>query len=144
MRSNIMRAIVGLVVVVAAIALFAVLRDSGEGGENGTPASGAGGPQPTDNRPAGRSGEPRIPTIVIRNGKPVGGVTELTYNRGERIRFEVRSDVSDEVHLHGYDVMKDVEAGGSVSFDVPATLEGIFEAELENRGEQIAEITVNP
>jgi hypothetical protein len=40
--------------------------------------------------------------------------------------------------------MKDVEAGGSVSFDFPATLEGVFEAELEDRGEQILELTVNP
>ena len=54
------------------------------------------------------------------------------------------SDVSDEVHVHGYDIMKDVEAGGSVSFDFPATIEGVFEAELEGRKEQILELTVNP
>ena len=40
--------------------------------------------------------------------------------------------------------MKDVEAGGSVSFDFPATIEGVFEAELESRKEQILELTVNP
>jgi hypothetical protein len=68
----------------------------------------------------------------------------LTYKSGDRIRFEVDSDVSDEVHVHGYDVMKDVEAGGSVSFDFPAGIEGVFEAELENRKEQIAELRVNP
>ncbi len=81
---------------------------------------------------------------MVKNGKPVGGIRTLTYNKGDRIRFKVDSDVSDEVHLHGYDVMKDVKAGGSVSFDVPATIEGVFEAELEGRKEQIAEITVNP
>ncbi len=54
------------------------------------------------------------------------------------------SDVSDEVHMHGYDIMKDVKAGGSVSFDFPATIEGVFEAELEGRKEQIIELTVNP
>ena len=40
--------------------------------------------------------------------------------------------------------MKDVAAGGSVSFDFPADIEGIFEAELEGREEQIAELRVNP
>jgi hypothetical protein len=40
--------------------------------------------------------------------------------------------------------MKDVPAGGSVSFSFPAEIEGIFEAELEGRKEQIAEIRVNP
>jgi hypothetical protein len=37
-----------------------------------------------------------------------------------------------------------VKAGGSVSFDFPATIEGVFEAELEGRREQILELTVNP
>ena len=67
-----------------------------------------------------------------------------TYNKGEQIRFKVDSDVSDEVHVHGYDIMKDVKAGGSVTFDFPATIEGVFEAELEGRKEQIIELTVNP
>jgi len=35
-------------------------------------------------------------------------------------------------------------AGGAASFDFPATLEGIFEAELEDRGEQILELRVEP
>jgi len=32
----------------------------------------------------------------------------------------------------------------SVTFDFPATLEGVFEAELESRKEQILELRVNP
>jgi hypothetical protein len=86
----------------------------------------------------------KVPTIVIRNGEPVGGVQELEYSAGEEIRFEVKSDVADEVHVHGYDLMKDVPAGGTVSFDFPAEIEGIFEAELEGRKEQILELRVNP
>jgi hypothetical protein len=86
----------------------------------------------------------KVPTIVIRNGEPVGGIKELEYDAGDEIRFEVSSDVADEVHVHGYDLMQDVPAGGTVSFDFPAEIEGIFEAELEGRKEQIAEIRVNP
>jgi hypothetical protein len=85
-----------------------------------------------------------VTTIVIKHGKPVGGIAQLTYNEGEEVRFKVDSDVSDEVHMHGYDIMKDVKAGGSVSFDFAATIEGVFEAELEDRKEQILELTVNP
>ena len=83
-------------------------------------------------------------TIVIRDGEPVGGVRELEYSAGEQVRFTVRSDVADEIHVHGYDLMKDVPAGGSVSFAFPADIEGIFEVELEEREEQIAELRVNP
>jgi hypothetical protein len=46
--------------------------------------------------------------------------------------------------VHGYDIPKDVEAGGQVSFSFPAKLEGVFEVELESRKEQIAELRVNP
>jgi len=46
--------------------------------------------------------------------------------------------------VHGYDIPKDVKAGGSVSFNFPADLEGVFEVELESRKEQIAELRVNP
>ena len=86
----------------------------------------------------------KVPTIVIRGGKPVGGVAELEYSAGDQVRFEVTSDVADEVHVHGYELLNAVPAGGTVSFDFPAEIEGIFEVELEGRKTQIAELTVNP
>lgn len=91
---------------------------------------------------AGMGGQ--VPTVVVRDGEPVGGIAELEYDAGDQIRFEVESDVADEVHVHGYDLMEDVRAGGTVSFDFPAEIEGIFEVELEGRKQQIAELRVNP
>jgi Cu/Zn superoxide dismutase len=98
---------------------------------------------------AGAAGEAEldaggVPTIVIRNGEPVAGIEELEYSAGDEIRFRVESDVTDEVHVHGYDVMKEVAAGGTVAFSIPAEIEGIFEVELEGRRQQIAELRVNP
>jgi hypothetical protein len=126
MNSNATRAIAGAGVVVVAIVLLVVLKNGNGSSSKTSNASG------------------KVPTIVVKNGKPVGGIRELTYNEGERVRFKVDSDVSDEVHVHGYDIMKDVKAGGSVGFDFPATIEGVFEAELEGRKEQIIQLTVNP
>ena len=125
MNSNIGRVVIGIAAVAVAVLLLVVLKNDGSSTETGN----EGG---------------RVTTIVVKNGKPVGGIAELIYNEGERVRFKVDSDVSDEVHMHGYDIMKDVKAGGSVSFDVPATLEGVFEAELEDHKEQILQLTVNP
>ena len=85
-----------------------------------------------------------VPAITVKNGEPVGGVQELEYSAGDQVRFKVDSDVADEIHVHGYDLMKDVPAGGSVSFSFPAEIEGIFEVELEGLKEQIAELRVNP
>jgi Cu-Zn family superoxide dismutase len=106
--------------------------------EGGTSAS-----KPGDN-PESASMGGKVPTVVIRNGEPVGGIAELEYDAGDQIRFEVSSDVADEVHVHGYDLSQNVAAGGTVSFDFPAEIEGIFEVELEGRKEQIAELRVNP
>jgi len=82
--------------------------------------------------------------VVVRDGKPVGGVKRLEYNNGDQVKFIVTSDVADEIHVHGYDLMKDVPAGGSVRFSFPAKIEGVFEVELEGRKEQIAELRVSP
>jgi hypothetical protein len=125
MDAKIARVVLGTGVVVVAVVLLIVLKNGG-GEETADSASGT------------------VPTIVVKDGKPVGGIRVLNYNAGERIHFKVRSDVSDEVHVHGYDLHKDVKAGGTVSFDFPASIEGIFEAELEGRKEQIVELRVNP
>jgi hypothetical protein len=129
-----MRVVLGVGVVVVAVVLLVVLKNGGSNNSGDTTTASQG-----------RSGsKASVPTIEIKNGEPVGGIADITVNEGERVRFKVDSDVSDEVHMHGYDIMKDVKAGGSVSFDFPATIEGIFEAELEGRNEQILELTVNP
>ena len=40
--------------------------------------------------------------------------------------------------------MLDVEPGKTVMFDFEADITGIFEIELEDRGEQIAQLRVDP
>lgn len=88
--------------------------------------------------------EPAIPTIVVRDGEPVGGVQELEYSAGDEIRFRVSSNQADEVHVHGYDVEEEIPAGGSATLAFPADIEGIFEVELHGSEAQIAELRVNP
>jgi hypothetical protein len=84
------------------------------------------------------------PVVEIRDGKPVGGVQRLRFRKGGDIVFEVRSDADHEIHLHGYDIAKDVEAGGSVRYDVPARIDGGFEVEIEDTGAQLLDIEVIP
>ena len=80
--------------------------------------------------------------VVVKGGKPVGGIQRATVKKGQKVAIVVHSDVADEVHVHGYDLHKDVGAGGTVRIDFPATITGVFEAELESRGLQIVELTV--
>jgi hypothetical protein len=111
---------VALVVIVAAAIII------GTGGSD-SPATSAG---PT--------------TIEVKDAKPVGGVKTLTYKKGDTIDLTIASDTADEVHFHGYDVAKDVEANGSVRFDMPATIEGEFVVELEDHKETLANVKVEP
>jgi FtsP/CotA-like multicopper oxidase with cupredoxin domain len=138
--SNTMRAAITVGLVAAAVVLFVVLKDDSGDSDSTTTTATATATTATDT-----GGTTTAPLqIDIVNGKPAGGVQELTVKKGDQIRFTVNSDVADEVHLHGYDIGKDVKAGGSVSFDVPATIEGVFEAELEDSKTQILDLKVEP
>jgi hypothetical protein len=83
-------------------------------------------------------------TVTVVNGKPDGGVKTLTYKKGATVDLTVKSDTADEIHIHGYDFHKDVAKGGSVHFSFPAKIDGKFVIELENAGEQIASLQVEP
>jgi heme/copper-type cytochrome/quinol oxidase subunit 2 len=73
-----------------------------------------------------------------------GKVTELDFTEGQTVRFRVRSDAADHVHVHGYDLMKDVEPGKTTTMSFKATITGIFEIELEDAGEEIGRLKVEP
>ncbi len=87
---------------------------------------------------------PEVLTIKVVNEKPVDGFAELTVTKGDRIHFIVESDSEQEVHLHGYDVAKDAAPGAPAEFDLEATIDGVFEAELEGPAVQVLKLTVEP
>lgn len=126
MNAKTMRILAAATAVVVAIVLLIVLKKD-DGGDSKTSDAG------------------KFPTIVVNKaGEPVGGSADLNYKKGDQIQFKVQSAVADEVHVHGYDLMKDVPAGGTITYDFPATIEGVFEAEMEGQKEQIIQLTVEP
>jgi hypothetical protein len=125
-RAGIAAAVLG---VAALVVLFVVL---------------SGGDDDSTSTSTTTTSETPVPTIEIKDGEPVGGVQDLSFSSGDDIRFRVESDADWEIHFHGYDIPMEVKAGGSVEFDVPATIEGVFEVEIEQTATQIAEVTVNP
>jgi len=81
-------------------------------------------------------------TIIVKGGKPERGVAHPVFRKGDTIDLTAKSNIADEVHFHGYDVHKDVDAGDSVRFQMPADIDGKFEVELEGRKQQLAEVEV--
>jgi hypothetical protein len=142
MQSTAARAVLLVVLAAVAVGLFVALSggdDDDGGSETTTEATVATG---TTTAPP----EPRFEVITLKNGAPVGGVQELEYNKGDQIRIEVRLDEPQEdVHIHGYDIEK-LNPSGTVKFDFPAKLDGIFELEAHGPSGDVplAEIVVNP
>ena len=88
--------------------------------------------------------KPTVVRIEVVTGEPKGGIVRETVDKGDRVVLVVKSDTADEIHLHGYDISRNVAAGATARITFHATLPGRFEVELENRGVQIADLTVQP
>jgi hypothetical protein len=132
-----------LALAVLALAAGLVLAACGDD-DSGGGAYGGGNAQTQTRDEQAPPPKPAVETIVVRGGAPVGGSAELEFDAGEEVRFRVRSDTADEVHVHGYGTTQEVAAGGTTTISFPADIEGIFEVELHESGEQIAELRVEP
>lgn len=139
---------IGLLVAAAVVAVVAVIvlssgddDDSSDSGTTAqTTATTTGGTTTTPAPPP----EPEVTTIVVKDGKSVGGVQDIEVDKGDDLEFRVKSDADHEIHLHGYDIEKEVAADGQVTFKLTADIDGLFEIEIEDLKEQIAELRVNP
>jgi hypothetical protein len=86
--------------------------------------------------------QPQQVNVRFRNGEVVGGLVEAEIERGTQVVLVVRADVTDEVHLHGYDLSHDVAPWQPARITFRATTAGVFEVELEELGIPVAELTV--
>lgn len=138
------RLLIAVATVVGAVVLFLVLRPGDDDTAASTTTATATTPTvtvPPPPPPPPSSPPPAVVRVTIRDGLPVGGVRRVTVKRGRQVTLVVTSDVSDHVHLHGYDVFRDVGPGMPARLAFRATIAATVEAELEERGVQIASIT---
>ena len=61
---------------------------------------------------------------------------------GSTVLLVVTADVTDEVHVHGYDYFLDLTPGATVDVTFVADIPGIFEIELEGSGLLLFELVV--
>lgn len=134
---------------VVAAGLFVVLRPDDDSAATGTTTTTAT-TAPTITEPSVPPARPPAPPppavvrITVRDGTPVGGIRRVTVGRGRRVTLIVSSNVADHVHLHGYDVMRDVAPGRPARLSFRATIVGTVEVELEDRHVPLARITTQP
>jgi len=125
--------------VVAATALAA-----GCGSDDSSSASSTDSTTVETDTTTTETAKPTVVSIVVVDGVPKDGIVRESVNEGDRVVLVVNSDVADEIHVHGYDISREVAAGGTARLPFTATIPGQFEVELESRGVPIADLTVNP
>lgn len=144
MQSTAARAVLLVVLAAAAVGLFVVL----SGGDDD---SGSDSDTTTQATTATTASVPEAPTasITVKGGEPVGGVQDVEVTKGDEVTLQVSSDTAGEVHVHGYEIEKPIEAGGMVQVRFTADIDGKFEIEQhfetgDPHEAEIAELTVQP
>ena len=73
-------------------------------------------------------------TVDAVDGAPVGGVQRAEVDVGSVVALMVTSDIAEEVHVHGYDILRAVSDGRPAHFAFTAEIPGVFEVEFEGSG----------
>jgi len=144
LRRVVLLALVALGGLVAGIALASCGGEGEATGTTETPTTTTTTTETTTTTTEPEVEKPTVVRIVVVNGAPKGGIVRKSVDKGDRVVIVVKSDVADEVHLHGYDLKLHVAAGGTGRIAFRANVPGRFEVELEERGVQIADLTVEP
>ena len=128
---------IGLVVVAAVIAVVAfVIAKPGGDDSKDTTKTQASGPS----KPPG----PQVTRIQLKGHNPVGGRKTIKVKRDDQVRIVVTSDAADEVHLHGYDIEREVGPGKPGRYAFKADKEGAYELETHSNEQKIAILQVQP
>ncbi len=132
--------------IAAVIAVVAVILLAGGGDETDRSANSAQTATPTASASDDEAAATPTPTPTPKPPPllQAGSVKALTFKQGETVRFRVRNDTAEEVHIHGYDIKKELEPGKVETVSFKATITGIFEIELEGSGTLLAQLKVVP
>ena len=86
-----------------------------------------------------------VQTIAVEvvGGAPVGGVQRVEVDLGSVVALMVTSDVTEEVHVHGYDILRAVSAGHLAHFAFTASIPGVFEVEFEGSGRLLLQLEIS-
>ena len=73
-------------------------------------------------------------SVEVASGAPVGGHQRVEVGLGSVVAVTVTADTAEQVHVHGYDILRAVSDGHPAQFAFTAEIPGVFEVELEGSG----------
>ncbi|HEX2074352.1 MAG TPA: hypothetical protein VHF92_11240 [Geodermatophilus sp.] len=106
------------------------------------PADAAGPAAPEGSGPAPSEEADRRVEVRYADGQVGGDTGRVPVELGDRVVLVVRSDVADEVHVHGYDRTAVVGPAGPATLEWTADIPGVFEVELHEAGAVLVTLQV--
>jgi hypothetical protein len=82
--------------------------------------------------------------LTVAGGKLVSGPAVIQVTQGTEVTIRIRSDRTDELHLHGYDLHARVDAGEPAELTFEADRTGRFEYELRHSQLELGVLEVRP
>ena len=75
-------------------------------------------------------------------GRRLPSPATIAVNQGDRVSLRVEADVTDRVHVHGYDLLTELSPDREATITFRANVPGVFEIELEDAGQPLAQLEV--
>ncbi len=95
-------------------------------------------------RPDTRAAGPQERTFDVSIEEGEMSPEEISANEGDRVTLSIESDERLELHVHGYDLEREVEPGQKAELSFGADLTGRFEMENHETEQVLGELQVRP
>ena len=134
-------AFLGIAVIIAVVAGILLADGGGETEKAANPApSATPTATPSGTATATPSPAPKPKTPLLQ----AGNERTLSFDKGDTVRFRVRHDDAEKVHIHGYDIKQELAPNRTATVSFKASITGIFEIELEHSGTPLGRLKVEP
>ncbi|WP_420638870.1 hypothetical protein [Candidatus Poriferisocius sp.] len=81
--------------------------------------------------------------VELAGGKPVNGVRRVRIKARDTVTIIVNGDTTDELHIHGYDLVVPFAPGRPGILTFESDIPGIFEVESHHHGDLVMELEVS-
>jgi hypothetical protein len=127
----------GLVLV---LALGGCASGDDDSGTASSPSATAGGS--ASSSPATEAQQAVEISVAVTDGKVEPKPHRVEVAKDSQVRLIVTSDVDDELHVHGYEVEAELEAGRPTTVELVADQTGIFEVETHESELELLQLEV--
>jgi hypothetical protein len=134
------RLLAGLVLVLALGGCASGDDDPGDAGTTSSPSATTGGS--ASSSPATGTEQAVEISVAVTDGMVEPKPRRVEVARDSQVRLIVTSDVDDELHVHGYEVEAELEAGRPTTVELVADQTGIFEVETHETELELLQLEV--